>query len=363
MKNGILITKYILNRPYEFIKKEEYIDDIPQGHALVRVLEASICTADLRYFCGRRSKPVLDSKLPMALLHEGIGEVVGINGEGLKVGDKVVFIPNIPCKLDDSLCRTCPHILSTENYCPNAKFISSNCDGLSCNHILYPINCMEQIPKDIDTRAAIFSELLSVGYEACAKLSKTGTDLKRRCIILGSGVLAYLLTLVLYYIFGVEKERLIIVGRESEKIKKLNDISTLTFTDDFNDESIEADVIFECTGGKRLEETINYAINIVKPGGSVMLLGVSENKIPINTRLILEKNIRLMGISRSPKAHYKIIVEVLKNQVFSDRVKEIINKEFIIKSTEDLYNAFECFKLEKERGKIICYFKDIPKTK
>ena len=35
----------------------------------------SICAADQRYFWGERPPHILQKKLPMALIHEGIGEI------------------------------------------------------------------------------------------------------------------------------------------------------------------------------------------------------------------------------------------------------------------------------------------------
>ena len=39
---------------------------------------------------------MLEKKLPMALIHEGIGEVVFDKTSEFKAGDKVVMIPNTP---------------------------------------------------------------------------------------------------------------------------------------------------------------------------------------------------------------------------------------------------------------------------
>jgi ribitol-5-phosphate 2-dehydrogenase len=36
----------------------------------------SICAADQRYYTGSRDENVLSKKLPMSLIHEGVGEVV-----------------------------------------------------------------------------------------------------------------------------------------------------------------------------------------------------------------------------------------------------------------------------------------------
>ena len=55
---------------------------------------------------------------------------------------------------------------------------------------------------------------------------------------------------------------------------------------------------------------INSIIKYIKPQGSVMLMGVSENKVAINTRDILEKGLTLIGCSRSGR---KDFIEAVKN--------------------------------------------------
>ena len=53
---------------------------------IVRPTFLSICNADMRYYRGARSAEVLAEKLPMALIHEAIGEVIGDpNGVFLRV--------------------------------------------------------------------------------------------------------------------------------------------------------------------------------------------------------------------------------------------------------------------------------------
>ena len=64
---------YRLKSPKFF---EESIDEIDLDGVIVRPLYLSICQADQRYYQGSRPAEVLERKLPMALIHEGIGEVI-----------------------------------------------------------------------------------------------------------------------------------------------------------------------------------------------------------------------------------------------------------------------------------------------
>ena len=50
---------------------------------------------------------------------------------------------------------------------------------------------------------------------------------------------------------------------------------------------------------KGSQQAIEQIINIINPEGSIALLGVSELSIQVNTRMVLEKGLTIIGSSRS----------------------------------------------------------------
>ena len=67
-------TVYRLCAPRRF---EIAFSDVDMNSGvIVRPTHLSICNADQRYYQGTRDPKVLKEKLPMALIHEGIGQVV-----------------------------------------------------------------------------------------------------------------------------------------------------------------------------------------------------------------------------------------------------------------------------------------------
>ena len=74
----------MLNTIYRLIeprKIEIEFNDIKMNddQVIVRPTHLSICNADQRYYQGTRAPEVLEKKLPMALIHEGVGVVVRTN--------------------------------------------------------------------------------------------------------------------------------------------------------------------------------------------------------------------------------------------------------------------------------------------
>ena len=114
----MLNTIYRLVRPRQF---EIVFDDITMDdRILVRPTHLSICNADQRYYQGKRSEDILRQKLPMALIHEGIGKVIYDPSGQFQVGEKVVMIPNVPSEQDDII---------GENYRRSSKFRGSSLNG------------------------------------------------------------------------------------------------------------------------------------------------------------------------------------------------------------------------------------------
>ena len=85
---------------------------------------------------------------------------------------------------------------------------------------------------------------------------------------------------------------------------------------------------------------INDIIKYIKPQGSLVLMGVSEYNVNINTRDVLEKGLTLLGSSRSGRVDFEKAVEMLSNKKFERRFKNIIYLETPVKNINDIHRVF-----------------------
>ena len=115
----MLNTVYRLVAPRRFEVAFNDID-LNSDKVVVRPTHLSICHADQRYYQGTRPADVMAKKLPMALIHEAIGDVVYDATGEFKPGELVVMIPNTPVEKDDVIA---------ENYLRSSKFRASGFDG------------------------------------------------------------------------------------------------------------------------------------------------------------------------------------------------------------------------------------------
>ena len=66
-------------------------------------------------------------------------------------------------------------------------------------------------------------------------------------------------------------------------------------------------------GGKGSQQAIEQIINIINPEGSIALLGVSELPIQVNTRMVLEKGLTMIGSSRSGLKDFEKLLNCIVN--------------------------------------------------
>ena len=109
----MLNTIYRLTEPR---KIEVEFNDMPvnDDQVIVRPTHLSICNADQRYYQGTRDPEVLAKKLPMALIHEGVGIVARDACGQFKAGDPVVMIPNTPFEEDPFIAEN--YLIQSERF-------------------------------------------------------------------------------------------------------------------------------------------------------------------------------------------------------------------------------------------------------
>lgn len=330
---------------------EIYYEDVvlKDKEALVKIEMGAICKADLRYYLGQRDERILGLKYPMRLLHEVVGRVLKDPTNTFKVGQKVVLVPNI-ADCDENCTNSCTFEETLgENYCPKAKFASSNIDGFSCEYISFPVSNIIPVKEDVESEKAVFAELTSVSLAAIRRYS----DLNNKVIgVWGDGVVGYILASVLK---TITNSKIIAIGKTPAKLEKFPSEKTYIAGDkDIKKENI--DIAFECVGGKASQYALNEIIDNITIGGKIVLTGVSENSIEINTRKILEKGITLTGSTRSSVEDFRKAVELIEGSQYNGYVNALVRDIVPIKDISDYYNVFEFEAQNRSLGKKVLKF-------
>lgn len=340
----------MLNAVYRLVAPRrievEFSDiNINSNQIIVRPTYLSICHADQRYYQGARPEEVLAKKLPMALIHEGIGEVVNDPTGQFKTGTRVVMIPNTPVEKDDVIA---------ENYLRSSKFRASGFDGFMQEYVALDPDRVVELPDNIDNYVAAFTELVSVSVHAISRFDKIAHQRRDTVGIWGDGNLGYITAVLFKYMFP--KTKLIIFGVSEQKLSDFS-FADETYRVKNIPEDLMVDHVFECVGGNGTTVALAQIIDHINPEGTVSLLGVSENPVPINTRMVLEKGLRLFGTSRSGRKDFEKTVELFtKNSDLVGYLKTLVSEVIEINEIDDMKKAFD-WDMQKIGGKTIMKWK------
>ncbi len=300
-----------------------------KNNVLMRPVYLSVCKADQRYYLGNRSREALKAKLPMALVHECVAQVVFDPTGHFKKGEYVIPVPNMPTEDDDVIA---------ENYRRSSHFCSSGYDGFLRDYIDMPYDRLVRVPEGLNLKIASFAELISISVHAASRFEKFSHKRKNAIGIWGDGNVGYITALILKALYPETK--LYVFGTVQEKL------SYFSFADaayDVNNipDDLMVDHAFECVGGEASRFAIAQIIDHINPEGSIALLGVSESFIGINTRMVLEKGLNLFGSSRSGVADFQKTVDILAaNHEIPEYLENIIGSVVEVKTINDIHEAF-----------------------
>ena len=194
---------------------------------------------------------------------------------------------------------------------------------------------MIPIPDEIGEEA-VFSELISVGCCALRRAGFTEGESVKSVTVWGDGIMGYIISLVAKYGFGCEVN---IVGLSKEKLEKF-DFANVYYSND-----IEAlprmSVAIEAVGGNASGIAANQAIDKLYSGGKLILSGVANDNVPLNTRMVLEHGISIRGTTRSVRCDFEKAVELLRIPEFREHIKALLLSVREVNNIRDYYAVFE----------------------
>ncbi|MFD1848647.1 ribitol-5-phosphate dehydrogenase [Oceanobacillus bengalensis] len=321
------VYRLVSARQFEISYKDK---SIISEEVVIRPTHLSICAADQRYYTGTRGEEAMKAKLPMSLIHEGVGEVVFDPTGKLDIGTKVVMVPNAPTETD-------PFI--GENYLRSSKFRSSGYDGFMQDYVFLPHDRIIKLPKDMTMEVAAFTELVTIAVHCLTRFEKKAHLRRETFGVWGDGNLGYIVCLLLKKLYPDSK--VYIFGKTGYKLNQFSFVDEAIKIDNIP-EDLTIDHAIECAGGKGSQYAVEQIIDHINPEGMVCLLGVSEYPIEVNTRMVLEKGLTLLGSSRSGADDFQRTVNIYKEQPeVVNYLSTLIGEVYDVKKLSDVTNAFE----------------------
>ncbi|MBQ7874047.1 MAG: alcohol dehydrogenase catalytic domain-containing protein [Oscillospiraceae bacterium] len=299
------------------------------GRVVVEVKKAGICGSDIHNW---------DAGAPLGLVmgHEFSGVVLDPGSrDDLKVGDRVTALPISPC----GECEAC----KSENpqYCAvtwnHALGLSLDNPGSMAEKLSYRADMVRKLPDSVNDEEGAMVEPTAVSYHA-ANLANIKEGAK--VLVIGAGVIG------LGCAMFAKKAGASFVAVSETNEKRGEKAVTLGVADKFYDAKDPEfaakamtdtlggfDVVFECVG---IAPAINSGIFTVKPGGTMVLVGVSQKPEAIFSVMAVTKELKVYGAIAYTVEEFEKCIDMIAN-------KEIDVLKFVddIVSLDDTQKAFE----------------------
>ncbi len=335
----------VLESYNHFSWKEVPLPEINPDEVLVRIQFASICGTDMHIFPGDFHPR---TPIPFIPGHEmgGVVAKTGQNVSGFKEGDKVAVDPIIWC----GECPACQR----KHYpaCTGLKLLGVDMDGGFAEYIAVPFAMLYKAAPAIPDEFVALTEIYGIGFHAN---NRAGTRKDDVLAIWGAGrvgqvILQAARTITEGTVFLIDplENRLQIAADNYQNIiavnpKKENPVA----------------VIKEYTGGKGVDiafEAVGHAeeidgvftpvrscIQSLRGGGTVCVLGLSDEPSPIVFKELIWKEARIVT-SRVSDGEFPDVIEHLKAGHL--KPEALISK---IMPGSEIQKAFEMVQKEKDR--------------
>ncbi|HKU67689.1 MAG TPA: alcohol dehydrogenase catalytic domain-containing protein [Candidatus Baltobacteraceae bacterium] len=280
--------------------------------AIVRVTRAAICGSDLWFYRGVTQWTPGDRTG-----HEfvGIVEETGSNVRTLRKGDAVIA----PFVSSDGTCEYCRTGLQTS--CVHMTNFGDNENGGQAEFVLVPYadGTLVKMPEAIahDERkhdaAVTLSDVMATGHHGVVSAQTTPGS---TVVIVGDGAVG--LCGVLSAAKEVGAERIIAVGHNAKRLEIAERFGA-THTFDSHDARVPEEIA-ELTGGGAMhvveavgnQESMDLAIGVARPGGTVSFVGVPHNVKAPPMREIFSKNLSLRGALAPARAYLPQLIASLE---------------------------------------------------
>lgn len=292
-------------REFEIKEVEEPIPNAQD--VVIKVAKTGICGSDIHYWENGEPKGLI-------MGHEFSGTVINPGPrQDLKEGDRVTALPISPC-LECTSCQT-----GNVQYC---KDTWTHAVGLSMDYPggLAPMlkvrgDMVYKIPDTMTFEEGAMVEPTAVGLHA---IHLADIKVGAKVLVIGGGIIGLVSAMF------AKKEGASLVALTETNPERGKKSVSLQAADEWYDAKLEStvptllekteggfDVVIECVGNA---PAVNSALTLVKPGGTVVLVGVSTKDISTYTVMAVMKELKVFGAIGYTKEEFKTCIDLIASK-------------------------------------------------
>jgi L-iditol 2-dehydrogenase len=302
-----------LHGPGDLRQHDEPQPETGPGEALVQVKAVGICGSDLHWF-GEAG--IGDARLqkPLVLGHE----FAGLIAEGPQKGMRVAVDPSIPC----GQCEFCRQ--GNPNLCERIRFAGhGTVDGALQEFIAWPEECLFPLPEALSDADGVMLEPLGVALHS--------TDLAHLRLGMSVGIFGCgpigLLILQLARLAGAAE--IFITEPLLHRRKAALKLGAKEWKP-----GQRVDAAFEVAGQ---DEAVENAITAVKPGGTVLLVGIpAEDRTSFTASMARRKGLTLKLVRRM-KFTYPRAIQLVESGMVD--VRSLVTASFPLEAALEAFST------------------------
>ncbi|WP_260703362.1 galactitol-1-phosphate 5-dehydrogenase [Edaphobacter flagellatus] len=303
--------KALLLSSYNHLELTEIPAPVAQpGELLVEVAACGICGSDVHGYDGSSGRRIP----PIVMGHEAAGIVAAV-GEGVtgyKPGDRITFDSTVYC----GTCEFCKR--GEVNLCNARQVIGVSCGeyrrhGAFAEYLAIPAHIAYRLPDNFNFADAAMLEAVSVALHGVAVSEIKGGE---TALVIGAGMIGLLLLQAAraagcsrIFIADIDETRLKLAASLGADQTLLASGETLTQKILELTSGTGVDVVLEAVGR---DETIATAIDSVRKGGTVALVGNITPTVSLPLQKVVSRQIRLQG-SCASAGEYPQAIELIAN--------------------------------------------------
>jgi len=268
----------------KLIYREEKDPKVVKGESIVKVHASGICGSDMHAYHGKDNRRIP----PLILGHE----ISGTIDKGKFAGKKVILNPLITC----GDCEYCSN--GREHLCNKRIILGMNKpierQGGFAEYVSIPDKNIYELPKNLKMKHAPIAEPCAVALHAVElgekELSKTLK--KSKVMVIGAGAIGLLCGLILSKVKKCQNITIVEPNdkRLNEALKYLKAKGSKPNSSLISDNQF--DVVFDTVG---MEVTRQQAIRCIKPGGTIIHIGLTQPSGSFDFRKTTLQEITFIG--------------------------------------------------------------------
>ena len=308
-----MATSLVLERKGQLALRDIALDqDLSPTDVRIAVHTVGICGSDVHYFTHGKIGPFVVEQ-PMVLGHEASGTVVEVGAQvtHLKPGDRVCMEPGIP----DATSRAAK--LGIYNVDPAVRFWATPpVHGCLTPQVVHPAAYTYRLPDQVSFAQGAMVEPFAIGMQAALRARIQPGDIG---LVTGAGPIGMMTALAALaggcakvLVADLAQPKLDIIGAypgiETVNIRTTPAAQAIAEgTDGWG-----ADVVFECSGAA---PAILGLPALARPGGTVVLVGMPVDPVPVDIVGLQAKELRIETVFRYANVYDRAISLIAAGKV------------------------------------------------